>query len=426
MMEPLPPLLGGRYRPIRLLGRGGTSTVYEVEHAHTRERLALKLLAHHALSRGLVLERFRREASVSARINSEHVVRVTDADVAHEVAGAPYIVMELLVGEDLARACGDDPQPADRVIDWLRQVAKALDKAHGLGVIHRDLKPGNLFLARREDGTTTVKVLDFGLAKLALEGGASTASGEIVGTPLFMAPEQGQLQGGVVTRRSDLFALGLTAHRLLTGRHYWNSRLLVQLVREVCLEPMPAPSERGSKLGPAFDAWFARACHREPAHRFENAGAQVEALAAALGEPVTPPPFDVSTAPLTTRSRLRRQKRMPRQILVALGIAASMFGASLALRPVSSRPASGVVSKPELRATSVLMHSQTGIDPATTSSSPATSATDASSAFPHASSHPSSGPAIPSVRARAAYARPAPMATASAPLLARDPWADQK
>jgi serine/threonine protein kinase len=282
MFDIQPGVIGGRYRVVRLLGRGGMGLVYEVEHVHTGARLALKVLGGRAVASGRGLERFRREARVSARIRSEHVVAVLDADAAPELGGAPYLVMELLEGTDLERACGDVPEPPERVVDWLRQVARGLDKAHALGIVHRDLKPANLFLARRDDGGTTIKILDFGLAECALDGAPSTASEEIVGTPLFMAPEQMAIEQTPVTRRADLFSLGLIAHRLLTGRNFWSTRVLVPLAREVCTHPMPPPSTRGSTLGLAFDVWFARACHRDVARRFETAGAQVEALALAL------------------------------------------------------------------------------------------------------------------------------------------------
>ena len=151
----LPARIGGKYRPLRLLGKGGMGVVYEVEHEHTGQRLALKVLTQQP---GASVERFKREARAASLIKSDHIVRVTDADVAPELEGAPFLVMELLDGQDLERATGDTPaSPAD-VVEWLRQVARALGKAHDAGLVHRDLKPENLFLTR--DGR--VKILDFG------------------------------------------------------------------------------------------------------------------------------------------------------------------------------------------------------------------------------------------------------------------------
>jgi serine/threonine protein kinase len=286
MSEPdLPALIGGRYRPLRVIGRGGMGVVYEVVHVHTGQHLALKLLTEQL---GASAERFRREARVVASIQSDHVVRVTDADVAPELSGAQFLVMELLEGGDLEHVTGDQPaSPAD-VIGWLRQVARALNKAHAAGIVHRDLKPANLFLTRREDGSPLVKILDFGIAKMAAEATVLTRSDSFLGTPAFMAPEQTDSGGPPVTLQADLYSLGLIAFRLLTGRSYWRSGPLVQLLAQILVEPRPPPSERGSTLGPLFDAWFHRACDRDPSKRFASAGEQVEALAAALGFPEQP------------------------------------------------------------------------------------------------------------------------------------------
>jgi serine/threonine protein kinase len=278
----LPPLIGNKYRPLRLIGQGGMGVVYEVEHLHTGQRFALKVLTRQP---GASVERFKREARAVSRIQSDHVVRVTDADVAPELGGAPFLVMDLLVGADLEGVAGDRPAAPADVVDWLRQVARALAKAHEIGIVHRDLKPENIFLTRREDGSALVKLLDFGIAKMAAEETALTQSNSFLGTPGYMAPEQTDSRGPPVTSRSDLYALGLISFKLLVGRMYWQAGSLSQLFVQILTDPMPPPSERGSTLGPAFDTWFSRACNRDPAHRFASALEQVEALAAALGLP---------------------------------------------------------------------------------------------------------------------------------------------
>lgn len=232
------------------------------------------------------VERFKREARASSRIPSDHVVRVIDADRAPELGGAPFFVMELLEGADLHRVTAERlPSPAE-VVEWLRQIARALTKAHDLGIVHRDLKPENLFLTHREDGTPCVKILDFGIAKVTDEGGPRTQTGQILGTPTFMAPEQAGSSAGKVTPKTDLFALGLIAFRLLVGHDYWIDGDIVKLIAQIVVEPMEAPSLRGSRFGTTFDDWFLRACSRAAEARFANASEQVEALAAALGLPV--------------------------------------------------------------------------------------------------------------------------------------------
>jgi eukaryotic-like serine/threonine-protein kinase len=291
--EDHPALIGGRYRVLRLLGKGGMGAVYEVEHTRTGQHLALKLLTQHS---GASAERFKREARATSGIQSDHIVRVTDADVAAELGGAPFLVMELLEGADLARVTSDRPSAPTDVVEWLRQVARGLDKAHARGVVHRDLKPENLFLTQREDGSPLVKILDFGIAKVAAES-TLTQSDAFLGTPGFMAPEQTDSRGSPVTLRADLYALGLIAFKLLTGHSYWKTGSLAQIVAQILIEPMPPPSERGSMLGPAFDAWFSRACDRDASKRFASAGEQVEALAVALGLPAPTRPSTAVSQP---------------------------------------------------------------------------------------------------------------------------------
>jgi len=285
----LPPLLLGKYKPVRLVAHGGMGAVYEVEHANTGERLALKVMLNRTLVTPGMLRRFQREARAAAAIKSEHIVRVTDADVAPELDGAPFLVMELLEGEnfeDLAAARGRVQPP--EVVEWLRPIARTLDKAHRLGIVHRDLKPENLFLARREEGPPIVKILDFGIAKVAEEGN-ETVSGQVLGTPRYMAPEQAG-DAKEVTAASDRFSLGLIAFRLLVGAHYYEDESVVRLLLAAEKGPDAAPSARGSDLGEAFDDWFARACAKDPKARFESASEQVEELASALGVATQPVP----------------------------------------------------------------------------------------------------------------------------------------
>jgi serine/threonine-protein kinase len=292
----LPRVVAGRYRPVRIVGEGGMGTVYEVEHLHTAQRLALKALANRG---GALLTRWRREARALSRIASEHVVKVIDAGLAPELDGAPFLVMELLDGTDLERATHDAPVAPDQVVGWLRQVAHGLDDAHRAGVIHRDLKPANLFLARGGGGAPVLKILDFGVSKLLAESSADTGSKELVGSPIYMAPEQTEGGGGAITARTDLFALGLVAHRLLAGRVYWRRGTLSHVLSQLLVEPMAPPSQRGSKLGAAFDAWFLRACDRDPRARFASAAEQIEALATALGvaAPVVTPALAAAATP---------------------------------------------------------------------------------------------------------------------------------
>jgi serine/threonine-protein kinase len=255
---------------------------------HTGELLALKVMTSHLGGSEDAVARFKREALVVSKIRSEHVVRIFDADVASELGGAPFLVMDLLEGIDLEELSDEKAVDGPTVVEWLRQVAKPLDKAHRLQIIHRDLKPANLFLTRKEDGTSLIKILDFGIARIASESMSvgSTQTGQLFGTPLYMAPEQARGEPSRIGPATDLYTLALTAFKLLTGVSYRRANTLDEMLEDILRSPLRAPSELGYDLGPEFDCWFLRACHADPAHRFKSAATQVEALARAFGLPV--------------------------------------------------------------------------------------------------------------------------------------------
>ncbi|XXY03593.1 serine/threonine-protein kinase [Sorangium sp. So ce185] len=281
-------LFAGRYRLVRQLGAGAMGAVYEVTHMRTEKRCALKVMHPHIVERQDLRDRFAREAKVAASVQSDFIVDVFDADV-DEATGVPFLVMELLRGEDLSRRLKRsgrlDPKEAFR---YLQHTALALEAMHQASIVHRDLKPGNLFLAERQGGHARIKVLDFGLAKLVIEGtGAGTAT--TVGTPLYMAPEQ--FRGGRVAAAADLYALGMIAYALLVGEAYWAEELSEHgNVFAFGLTAMKGPIEpasaraarRGASLPPAFDPWFAQATAVDPACRFSSARAAVTALGAIL------------------------------------------------------------------------------------------------------------------------------------------------
>ena len=288
-------VIAGRYRIVKQLGEGGVGAVYLVQHVHTDERLALKVLHTAVAMDPTTIERFRTEARAPARIDSDHIVRVTDADVAPELNGAPYLVMEFLRGRDLGgEADARKKLHPKEVVLYLRQTARALDKAHGIGIVHRDLKPENIFLSVREDGTPCIKLLDFGIAKIT--GGAAavgvnqskTKTGAVFGTPLYMAPEQARAQAHLIGPHTDVWALGLIATRLLLGGDYWQAETLPDLIVQIVVDPIPPPSQKGSPYGPAFDEWFLRCCQRDHTKRFQSAGEAISELAKALGIPEGP------------------------------------------------------------------------------------------------------------------------------------------
>jgi eukaryotic-like serine/threonine-protein kinase len=305
----------GRYRIERFLAEGGFGAVYVAEQLATEAKVAVKVLWPHVLQSEDAVEKFQQEARIAGRVRSEHIVRVLDAGFDEE-SRMPFLTMELLDGEDLQRLVEHSgPVPGELVIAYLSQVASALDKAHRAvdrdgvlrPIVHRDLKPENLFLTRRDDGSPLVKVLDFGIAKVL--SSTSNMSREVKGTPLYMAYEQAS--GAPITPQTDVWAFGLIAFFLLAGRAYWRTAnredgALTQLFGEVMQLPIDPPSERARELGmaapwpPGFDDWFLHCVHRDPALRFQTAGAAAESLAS-LGWPRTEPGFGVTPAPMGWR-----------------------------------------------------------------------------------------------------------------------------
>jgi len=278
----LPSLIGGRYKPVRFIARGGMGVVYEVVHVNTGEHLALKLMLARVLLTPNQARRFRQEARIHGLVKSEHLVRVVDADVAPELDDTPFLVMELLTGLDFERLCETRQPSSTEIVDWMSQLGVALDRAHGQGVVHRDLKPENLFLARRDELPDIVKILDFGVAKLVSENAQNaTMTGQILGTPRYMAPEQAR-GAKRVSSAADRFALGLIAFRLLFGRPYYEGDSWVALLGQGAQGPRWRPSQRVRAAGPGFDAWFAKACALEPRDRFATCAEQARALAVLL------------------------------------------------------------------------------------------------------------------------------------------------
>ena len=260
--------------------------VYEVEHTLTGEHLALKTLLTHVGASPAMVERFKREARVSASVRSDHIVKVVDADVAPELDGASFLVMELLDGSDLDALLENRPATTTQVIEWMLQMSRGLDKAHAAGIIHRDLKPENLFLTRREDGSPLVKILDFGIARIADDRGQDkhrTETGSVFGTPRYMAPEQAKGEISSIGPVTDIWAVGMIVFRLLSGRDYWDGEVATHVLAQIIYEPILPPSQRGLALGDAFDAWFLRSCCRDRDGRFQRCGEQIHALVEALG-----------------------------------------------------------------------------------------------------------------------------------------------
>jgi serine/threonine-protein kinase len=288
-------VIAGKYRVLRLIGSGGMGTVWEGVHTTLNTRVAIKFIKPQFAQQAEARARFEIEARAAAKLQTKHAVNVYDYGVTAE--HLPYIVMEFLEGESLSDAIIERGPLAEREVSQIiGQAARALAKAHAAGIVHRDLKPDNIFLARTDEPVEglpyVVKLVDFGIAKMFEEQtgegeprrsmGGPTREGTVIGTPNFMAPEQLAV-GGAPGPLTDLWSLGACTFAAMTGRLPFEGDVLGDIVLKVCAAPIPAPSRVNPSVPPGFDAWFARACSRDPAKRFQTADELAQALAGVCG-----------------------------------------------------------------------------------------------------------------------------------------------
>lgn len=266
-------VLNGRFRLISELGRGGMGSVWRAEDLALEAQAAVKLIDPSLLQTPEALSRFKREAKAAAAIRSTHVVQILEYGVQQTEGGEPlpYIAMELLNGETLAKRLERVRRLSpEELLPLMTHVARALSLAHASGIVHRDLKPDNVFLVR-EMGEDVGKVLDFGVARqlgaLAKTGGLQTQSGAVLGTPYYMSPEQ--TVGLAVDSRSDIWSFGVIAFECITGMRPFEQETLGGLFHAICVADLPVPSTRAA-VPERFDAWFASATARDLAERFQN------------------------------------------------------------------------------------------------------------------------------------------------------------
>ncbi|MDB5217542.1 MAG: Serine/threonine-protein kinase pkn3 [Myxococcaceae bacterium] len=273
--------LGGKYQIVRLLGEGGMAFVYEAAHQRLQQRVAIKVLTPEFARDPELVSRFEREARAVARLRTKHVARVMDVDTTPE--GIPYIVMEFLEGRDLdGELQARTSLPLGEAVDYVLQACAGMLEAHGMGIVHRDLKPANLFLAdEREGNERVVKVLDFGISKMVGESTRLTGAGAVMGTVMYMSPEQVRAQPNVDTR-ADIWALGVILYELIAGRPPWEGHSHQIAAAIVTRDP---PDVRTFVAVPdGVAAALATMLQRDPARRF----AGVRELLAALA-PFAPP-----------------------------------------------------------------------------------------------------------------------------------------
>jgi serine/threonine-protein kinase len=281
-------VLDGRYQLGREIGRGAMGIVYEALHTRLDRRVAIKILLHELAEDADACERFEREARAASRIGNRHIVDVLDAGELGD--GRRYLVLEYLAGETLReRYARLGPLDPEALFPLLEQLIEGIAAAHDAGIVHRDVKPDNVFLVgSRDDPEPLVKILDFGVSKFRDVGtnALKSRTGVVLGTPHYMAPEQAR---GLreVDRRADVYSVGVLAYEGLCGRRPFHADNVNQLLFSIALDDVPRLEERVAGVDPAVSAIVARATRREPAERYQSARELVADVRAWLdGEPL--------------------------------------------------------------------------------------------------------------------------------------------
>lgn len=286
-------LLLGKYRVERVLGQGGMGSVFSARHIELAELYAIKVMLPNALGNQDAEERFLREARIAAKLESEHVARVFDVGRADD--GSLFMVMEHLKGRDLKAHLAERRRlPSEEAITYVRQACEALAEAHEMGIVHRDIKPANLFLThKRKNPTPFIKILDFGISKelQPAEGQDLTKTGTMLGSPLYMSPEQ-MLYSRKVDARTDIWSLGVVLYELVTGVVPFSGETFTHVVHSVMsLEPEPIQTFVAD-LPAALDVVIQRCLQKDAAERYPS----VDELSAALEKVLKNEPVERSSS----------------------------------------------------------------------------------------------------------------------------------
>ncbi len=356
--------LGGRYLVRARLGQGGMGVVYEADHVVLDKRVAIKFLLDKYAEDREVLRRFHQEARTASRIGHENIVDIIDIGEADD--GRSYIVMEYLDGADLSRVLIETgPMHPARVVHIMRQVLRGLAAAHDKGIVHRDMKPENVFLTARGDNPDFVKIMDFGISKVIDAHDSKvrlTETGAVVGTPIYMAPEQARAEQSI-DHRADVYAVGVMFYELLCGRPPFVANAYLELVTQHLFDPPTPPRVLRPQLPEVLEQVVLKALAKDPADRFESADAMAAALpnpsvlqvgmwdamstvsgtAPAAGKHAAARPA-VGAAPTATPARPARRPMMPYFIVGgAVLLAGAMVTATLLLRG-GDEPATGTAA----------------------------------------------------------------------------------
>ncbi|HEV3191042.1 MAG TPA: serine/threonine-protein kinase [Polyangiaceae bacterium] len=349
----------GRYEATGLLGRGAMGEVFEARHIELGTRVAIKVVHEDATIDPGAARRVVREGRAAAAIRHPHVVTVLDVGTE---SGFPFLVMELLEGEDLAkRLARDGPLSVVETADLLLPVTSAVAAAHDAGVVHRDLKPSNVFLAQRRGGVEPV-VVDFGISKTRHGTEPTTSSHGVAGTVLYMAPEV--IRGHDATPESDQYALGILLYECAVGSAPFCNDDRYELLNAIMTGPIVAPSDLNPRVSPSFDTVVLRALSRDPVSRFQSVRALGAALLPFASEETRRrwgaelglaregrDSFTMTAAPSPNISATRQRKRLRGRhalwVLLPVGLLA-VYGASLRSAP-HNLPVTSPPQPPETR-----------------------------------------------------------------------------
>ena len=345
--------LGGRYLVRARLGQGGMGVVYEADHVVLDKRVAIKFLLDKYAEDREVLRRFHQEARTASRIGHENIVDIIDIGEADD--GRSYIVMEYLEGHDLSRVLIETgPMHPARATHIMKQVLRGLSAAHDKGIVHRDMKPENVFLTARGDNPDFVKIMDFGISKVIDAHDSKvrlTETGAVVGTPIYMAPEQARAEQ-TIDHRADVYAVGVMFYEMLCGRPPFVADAYLELVTQHLFDPPTPPRVLRPHLPEVLEQVVMKALAKDPGDRFPTADAMARALPnpsvlqvgvwdalstvggtapTAARHPAARAP--VAAAPTATPERPARKSMMPFVIVGgAVLLAGAMVAATLLLR----------------------------------------------------------------------------------------------
>jgi serine/threonine protein kinase len=284
--------LGKEYWVVDRIGDGGMGVVYVVEHRGLKKQFAAKILSRELTENVEARARFEIEARSASQLDHENIVNVTDYGVASD--GRPYLVMELLRGKTLFQRLGEGPMTLGEAAAVVVPVCAALGAAHEAGIVHRDIKPENVFLAQRPGGRFHVKVLDFGIAKATADTPRVTKLGQVLGSPLYMAPEA--CKGEDVDGRADIYSVGVLLYQLATGHLPFEDTNMLRLLQLHTSKPVPSPRLLNAEISPAMEEVILRALEKDREQRFQH----VEELASAFLEALPEGADELLRAPKPT------------------------------------------------------------------------------------------------------------------------------